>query len=452
MYVLVSHYTRSIFAGFWAAITLAFCPYVIMNSCYFLHFASVWFFPWFIFLFWKFLGYGKLKYGIGSAIIYALCLFEDQTYFFLLSLLALSTCVFFSLRKRKTTAFYFLRNSAISVALFLAIASWYLAGLVRQAFAAQAKFPVWPDPAIDYFSLHAGGLLRPSCLLATYRAIPYLASPIMVVTNVFIGYAPLFFACLALLQFNTFVPYKKKTILFWLITAAAFCLLSAGPLVFGNIPPLKNIAPYNLVCVGPLRQFRIPVRFAFVAIMSIYIIAGFGVERFLKMKRLFIKSDAIVATFLIILQGAEFLPASYPLLDLSVPCAYIGLNKKDKGTPLLVLPLGWQTSYKTVGCYNKETQYFQTIHEHPIFQGQIARIDDRYIEYYTSQPGFRYLMEAHFREPTPAERIDVVRILRDYGIKNVVISKKYFDPKCLHVLENVFHNFILSNKLQLLLY
>lgn len=449
MYMLVSYYSRSRFAGLWAGITLAFCPYVVMQSCYFLHFSSVWFFPWFIFFFWKFLGYGRLRYGAGAAIVSALCLLEDQTYFFFLLILALGMAGFFISRQRKTRDSSFWRNGAVSATIFLVISSWYLAGLIRETIVTGTRLPIWSDRAIDYFSLHAPGFFRPSPLLAAYRALPFLTTPIIHVTSVFVGYVPLFFACLALLRFNRLVPYKKKTVLFWAVTGSVFFLIAAGPHAFGSGGILKALAPYNLLCIGPLRQLRIPVRFAFVTIMSVYIIAGFGVEQFIRMKRLFIKSSVAVGTFLILLQIAEFLPAPYPLLDLTVPQVYKDLAHLDKGSPVLVLPLGWQTSYKSVGWYNKETQYFQTVHEHPIFQGQIARIDDRYIEYYTSQPGFRYLMEAHFREPSSKEIADVSRILSEYGIRHVVISKKYFSPKYLQTIQDVLANPLRNKKLQI---
>ncbi|HOU36170.1 MAG TPA: hypothetical protein PK562_02755 [Candidatus Omnitrophota bacterium] len=449
MYMLVSYYSRSRFAGLWAGLTLAFCPYVIMQSCYFLHFSSVWFFPWFILFFWKFLGHGRLRYGIGAAIVYALCLLEDQTYFLFLTLLAVFMVIFFSARKHKTLHSGFRTNAAISAALFLALSSWYLSGLIRATAAVQTRLPVWPDAAIDYFSIHWAGFLRPSPLLAAYRALPALATPIAHVTNAFVGYVPLFFACLALVRFNRLVAYKKKIVLFWVITGTIFYLLAAGPLLFGHHANLRALAPYNLLCIGPLRQMRIPVRFALVTFICVYIVAGFGVEQFMRMKRLFIKSSVCVGTFLIILQIIEFLPAPYPLLDLTVPQVYVDLAHRDKGSPVLVLPLGWQTSYKSVGYYNKETQYFQTVHEHPIFQGQIARIDDKYIDYYTSQPGFKYLMEAHFRSPTLEEQADVYRILMEYGIKNVVISTKYFSPNHLKTIQDVLAKPLLNKELQI---
>ena len=449
MYMLVSWYTRSRFAGLWAGITLAFCPYVIMQSCYFLHFSSVWFFPWFIFFFWKFLGYGKLRFGAGAAAVYALCLFEDQTYFLFLTILAVFMVVFFSARKRKTLHSGFRMNAAISAALFLGLASWYLIGLIRATAAVQTRLPVWPDAAIDYFSIHWAGLLRPSPLLAAYRTVPSLATPLAHVTNAFAGYVPLFFACLALLRINRLVAYKKRIVLFWVMTGTVFYLLAAGPLLFGPHANLCALAPYNLLCIGPLRQMRSPVRFVFVTLVSVYIVAGFGAEQFLRMKRLFIQSGVCVGTFLIILQIIEFLPGSYPLLDLTVPQVYVDLAQRDKGSPVLVLPLGWQTSYKSVGYYNKETQYFQTVHEHPLFQGQIARIDDKYIDYYTSQPGFKYLMEAHFRSPTPEEQADVYRLLKEYGIKNIIISTKYFPPHHLHTIQDALAKPLRNKELQI---
>jgi hypothetical protein len=61
---------------------------------------------------------------------------------------------------------------------------------------------------------------------------------------------------------------------------------------------------------------------------------------------------------------------------------------------------------------------YQTVHGHPVFQGQIARIPDKYFDFYTDDPGFRYLMDASNRLPTPEEAERVLEILATYRIKH----------------------------------
>ncbi|MFH1363611.1 MAG: hypothetical protein ABIH45_05355, partial [Candidatus Omnitrophota bacterium] len=117
------------------------------------------------------------------------------------------------------------------------------------------------------------------------------------------------------------------------------------------------------------------------------------------------------------------------------------LASQDKGSPVLVLPLGWQTSYKTLGGYYKEIQFYQTVHQHPIFQGQIARIEEKYLDYYLSQPGFKCLMSAEIRVPAPGDKEAVFTLLRKYGIKHVVIHPQYFDQKHLEGLAELFKGY-----------
>jgi hypothetical protein len=441
MYALTVFYSNNKIAGIWAGITLAFCPYVIIQSCYFLHFSSIWFFPWFIYFFSRFLDRGRLKFGALAAVVYGLCLLEDQTYFLILSMLAILLAINSAGRKRDVPVTEFMKNAALSTLVFLVLAGWYLTGLLVKAGAGNASFPVFPDTAIDYFSLHASGLFRPSPLLTLYRSLPYVCTPIMHITSVFAGYIPLFFAGFALIRLKHFSARIKRIILFWSLAGGLFYLLASGPLLFGNDPFMHKFAPYNLVCSGILRQLRIPARFSLITIISIYVLAAFGVDQFTTLKKGKLLSGISAGIFLIVLQVIEFMPIPYPLLDLTAPREYAALAGADKGSPVLILPLGWQSSYRTVGTYAKEIQYYQTIHGHPIFQGQIARIENSYFDYYTSQPGFRYLIEAGRRFPTSGEESAVHGLLREYGIKHVIIHMSYFDREHLIRLQKIFSGY-----------
>jgi hypothetical protein len=441
MYFLVFHFTQSRFAGFWSGLTLAFCPYVIINSCYFLHFSAIWFFPWLIYLLWKFLENGALKFSCLAALVYALSLLEDQTYFFFLTILVVFMIIYRAVEKNKTPDKIYIKNSLAGTAIFLVIALPYLWKVSIAIKSAVTSFPVWPDPVIDYFSLQITDLFRPSPLLSVYKDLPYLSAPMMHVRNIFVGYVPLFFALVALLNLRNFVPEKRRIIIFWLLTGGFFFLVALGPMPFGNNQFLNKFSFYNILCAGVLRQLRIPGRFSLVTLLAIYILAAFGLERIMKLNREKLFSNKILGLFLVGLQIIEFMPMPYPLLYLKVPKVYYDLASRDKGSAILVLPLGWQSSYKTLGRYYKEIQFYQTIHEHPIFQGQIARIEERYFDFYLSQPGFMFLMNAEKRAPLPGEKEGVFGLLRKYNIKYVVIHAQYFDKSHLDGLREMFKSY-----------
>jgi hypothetical protein len=441
MYFLVFYFTQSRIAGFWSGITLAFCPYVIMNSCYFLHFSTIWFFPWFIYFLWRFLERGTLKYSCLAALVYALSLLEDQTYFFFLTILAVFLIVSRALEKNNPPDKIYIKNSLVGLTVFFVIALPYLWNVLIAIKNSTTSFTVWPDPVIDYFSLHLSNLFRPSPLLSVYKPVPYLCTPMMHVRNIFVGYIPLFFALIALLNLKNFGSQKRRIIIFWLITGGVFFLIALGPKPFGNNQFLNKFSLYNILCAGVLRQLRIPERFALVTLFATYIIAAFGIERFMKFNRSKLLSEKSLGLFLVGLQIIEFMPMPYPLLYLKAPKVYYDLASRDKGTPILVLPLGWQNSYKSLGGYYKEIQFYQTIHEHPIFQGQVARIEERYFDFYLSQAGFRFLMDAEKRTPLPAEIEGVYDILRKYKIKYVVIHTQYFDKNHLDVLTKIFKDY-----------
>jgi hypothetical protein len=441
MYFLVFYFTKSRAAGFWSGITLAFCPYVIINSCYFLHFSSIWFFPWSVYFLWRFLDSGRLKYSCLAGLICALSMLEDQTYFFFLAILAVLMAVSRAVGNNKPPSKIYMMNLLCGAAIFIIIIFPYAGKVLSVLKSTTTAFPVWPDAAIDYFSLHITNLFRPSPLLTVYREIPYLTTPIMHITNVFAGYVPLFFAFLALLSLKSFDPEKRRIIIFWLLTGVVFFLIALGPLAFGKNQFLNNFSFYNILCTGVLRQLRIPVRFSLVTLFAIYILAAFGVERFMRLNQRKLLSDSSLGVFLVTLQVIEFLPMPYPLLDLKVPKIYSDLVSRDKKSVILVLPLGWQSSYRTLGGYYKEIQFYQTVHEHPIFQGQIARIEERYFDYYLSQPGFKFLMEAQNRMSSPKDQEAVFSLLRKYNIKYVVIHAQYFDKKHLGGLADIFKSY-----------
>ncbi|MCX5708979.1 MAG: hypothetical protein NTY14_08465 [Candidatus Omnitrophica bacterium] len=441
MYFLVFYFTQSRIAGFWSGITLAFCPYVIINSCYFLHFSTIWFFPWFIYFLWRFLDSGALKYSCLAALVYALSLLEDQTYFFFLTILTIFLIILRAVEKTKPREKNYIKNSLVGAVIFFVIALPYLWKTFIDIKSATTSFPVWPDPVIDYFSLHITNLFRPSPLLSVYKELPYLSTPMMHVSNIFVGYVPLFFALIALLNLRNFAPEKRRIIIFWLLTGGFFFLIALGPKPLGNNQFLNKFSFYNILCTGVLRQLRIPERFALVTLLAIYILAAFGIERFMRFNRSKLLSNKSLGLFLVGLQIIEFMPMPYPLLYLKVPKVYYDLASRAKGAPILVLPLGWQNSYKTLGGYYKEIQFYQTIHEHPIFQGQIARIEERYFDFYLSQPGFKFLMDAEKRKPLPGEKEGVFGILRKYNIKYVVIHTQYFDKSHLDGLREMFKDY-----------
>ena len=313
---------------------------------------------------------------------------EDQTYFFFLAILFLFLVISRALGKNKHPDKSYLKNSLAGLLIFIIIAFPYIWKALTAIKKTTTAFPVWPDPAIDFFSLHLPNLFRPSPLLTVYRELPYLSTPIMHVTSVFAGYVPLFFAFFMLVNFKGFALEKRRIIIFWLLTGAVFFLIALGPMAFGNSQFLNKFSFYNILCTGVLRQLRIPVRFSLVTLIAIYILAAFGVERFMKLNREKLLSNASLGMFLVALQIIEFLPMPYPLLFLKAPKVYSDLASRDKGSLILVLPLGWQSSYKTLGGYYKEIQFYQTVHQHPIFQGQIARIEEKYFDYYLQFPDF----------------------------------------------------------------
>jgi len=278
-------------------------------------------------------------------------------------------------------------------------------------------------------------------MLTVYRELPYIPVTIDHPTNVFAGYVPLFFALFALLNIGRISFERRKVIFFWLITGGLFLLVALGPMPFGNNQWLNKLLPYNLLCSGTLRQLRIPVRFSLVSLIGIYIIAAFGIERFVGLNKGRFFNNTVLGLFIVILQVTEFLPVPYHLLPLDVPRVYSELALHDKNMPILVLPLGWQSSYRTVGAYRQKIQYYQTIHEHPLFQGQIARIPGSYFEYYLNDKGFQYLIDADKKMPTSEEAKGVHNILKRYGIRYVVIHRSFFSGEHFYDLVKVFRDY-----------
>ncbi|MDD5347082.1 MAG: hypothetical protein PHT59_00550, partial [Candidatus Omnitrophica bacterium] len=438
MYLVCAHLTSSRPAALWAGITLAFCPYVISQSAYFLHFSNIWFFPWAIYFAWRFFDTAHAKFSAACGIVAGLCLLEDLTYFFFLTIILLLVAAFRLAVKPGVKRMDYFRNFAVGLPVFALITLAYLIQLPGAMRGMSSGFLRWPDAAVDYFSLHLPALLRPSGMLSLYRGLPFVPLPDALPTNVFIGYVPLFFVVFALAGLRNLPGTQRRVIFFWLATALIFFLIALGPLPFGKDHALNCLAPYRFVCAGPLRQLRIPVRFSLGAFIALYIIAAFGVARLLALNNSRRVHTTALCVFLLALQVMEFTPMPFPLINLEAPAAYRELASRSPSSPLLVLPLGWQSSYKTVGSYFTLIQFYQTVHGHPLFQGQIARIDGKYFDYYLSRPGFRYLMDADKKFPDDAERSDVARIIRDYGIKYAVIHTSYFDAQHVQALRQVF--------------
>ncbi|HEX2909360.1 MAG TPA: hypothetical protein VH186_01035 [Chloroflexia bacterium] len=215
-------------------------------------------------------------------------------------------------------------------------------------------------------------------------------------------------------------PVNRPGIVFWLVVAAFFALLSFGPRLHINGIEHGPTLPGALIYRLPVLNItRVPARFAVVALLALALLAAWGLVRL----RLLLPGkvrfyNGVVAVALLAL-GFELLPAPYPLAFYQVPAFYQTLaNDPRSDYSILEVPLNY-------GSHQYETAYLeaQMLHGKPLLNGYISR-NPVFPPYYGA-PVF-----LNFRDLNPQVKPDILPsqsldagILRYFGVRYVVIRK-----------------------------
>jgi len=236
---------------------------------------------------------------------------------------------------------------------------------------------------------------------------------------IFLGITPLVLAGIAIVWF------RNKHFVFWIIILLVFAILTLGPeLRFlneltGYVLPGKVL--YDSI---PGWDFnRVPARFVVMVTLSLAVLSAYAIDGIMKQR---IKSSkktitlGVIIMFFILL---EFAAIPYPTTAQEIPLIYDSIKKDTGKFAILEAPTGGQgyLDLQSDPLY----QYFQTVHEKPIFGGWATRPStetERFIQSYF----FLQFFYPGFTDDIIKQDLGEIgiSILNHYNIGYVILHKK----------------------------
>lgn len=410
MYMLVDYLTAKDrnnlinWGAFISGIIFAFAPYITMHWLGHQNLVTVWFLPLFILWLIRTVKDKQWLWPILAGIMAGVASLNDF-YNPIFLLIFSGLFILWLLLTRRITK-QILMRLLVLILIWLVIWSIWLIPALSIILSDQSNLEVMSPEAITaFYSADPLRYITPSFLNPITGWVASLIPGRFsggVEGTIFLGYTPLIIATLFLIY-----KWKKRitvkvfpSIGFWITTIGIFSLLSLGPYlkIAERIMyiPLPYLWLYNLSLYWG--HFRVPARFSLMVMLGLAVLVGIAIDTFLKHNQQRQRLWIILICSLVIL---EFIPAPYPIMDLTIPPAY-GLIKEDENsTSVMDIPWGINSGYGNKGRFQSEFIYYGTYHNKKITTGSVSRLPDSYFDFYTD-------------DQLPALTTDIVVIHKNY--------------------------------------
>ncbi len=244
--------------------------------------------------------------------------------------------------------------------------------------------------------------------------------------HIFIGYSVLALAAIGLWQLR-----RNRAVWFWAVAALFFALTALGPNITVNghatgIPGLFVIFQHLPIFKGN----RYPSRYSVMLLLSLAPLAAVGISKFKIQNSKFNFSPRILF-FILPFSFFIFENLSIPLpqSDMRVPEAYRTIAADPGDFSVLDIPFAWRNGFRITGAYTTGFmfgQFYQTVHQKPMVQGNTSRNPELSFQYFTGAPILSSLRVLETGHDLPPEQWDTDRaiagnVLRFFGIKYIVV-------------------------------
>jgi len=176
------------------------------------------------------------------------------------------------------------------------------------------------------------------------------------------------FLCAAALRLRS----RDREVRRWLAIGGAFLLWALGPYAVAFGHQLPFLLPATLVRFVPIvANARIPSRTIVMVYLAAAMLAAIGFAAL---------RDAGRKVWALALAGlalADSAPAWPPILVVDRPAIYDVLRQRPEEGAVCELPLGLRDGFGEIGRFDSRVLLYQTIHEHPITGGFVARMPPR---------------------------------------------------------------------------
>ena len=413
--------------------------------------------PFYALYFLRVLHRPNVKHAVVAGLFFAMAALAEMTFASFLALLSLILLLvaWRELRRRRRA----LAMAGLAALVALTIWSPALIPIAREFTGGNYALEGWGESI--KLSADAVGLVTPTNLNPllggneasgqnwrdALRAVEKGESRFGDINTVFLGWLTL-----ALALAGVFLARKRLAP--WIWSALVFGLFVLGPLLQINgryrfsadslLPEGVTFPlPFTLLHFVPfINANRAPNRFSVLLMLSLAVLAGYGVARLLvtvttgrredgagrarPISAVSVPSVAISA-FLAGLIILEHLAVPLPMTDARIPEVYRYIGAEEGDFAILQLPLGWRNSFGVLGSEQTNLQYFQTEHGKRMIGGNISRAPAFKMEYFGRLPLFRAITDLEmYRDVSPeldaAARAQADDLMTLYDVRYVVTT------------------------------
>jgi hypothetical protein len=252
--------------------------------------------------------------------------------------------------------------------------------------------------------------------------------------TVYLGITPLILMLVATIMISNWSIQIK----WWILTFWFFALFALGPVLHWRGQALFSL-PYQWFVEVPLfREARIPSRWIVMSSLSLAVVVGHMLSWVGKRWDKYSITINFCIAFLILF---EYLPIPLHLADRSVPLVYYTLKQDKQQGTVLDMPLGLNGSFTSLGGWNPQAMYFQTITARPIIGAHISRIPLSVINAYAQMSIIGRLAKIEQGENYTAADVQVDQRTRDevvqmLDLRYIVIPEWYEkEPGSKYILQ-----------------
>ena len=221
----------------------------------------------------------------------------------------------------------------------------------------------------------------------------------------------------------------------WTVPFVIFALWALGPYIYVAAHATTLWLPAVLVrWIPAVNNARIPARAIVVVYLLLAVLAAKGFAYLLHDRR-----KAALGWSLAALAVIDLIPQRPPLYRIERPALYETLRSQPPGA-VCELPFGLRDGFGEIGRLDARSMFFQTIHEHPMVGGFVARLPKSLPARYDALPIVGTLLRLSGGAPLPTAlpaREEAGRTLTRMGIRYVVLNHRTSPPDLLTYVERV---------------
>jgi hypothetical protein len=263
--------------------------------------------------------------------------------------------------------------------------------------------------------------------------------------HLYLGYS-----LLALALPGLWARRRERAARFWGLAALTFALLSLGPRVHVNGTDTGVVGPFILLQDLPFfKGNRYPSRYSVLLVLSLAVLAAYGLKWIMNftaesakdaekkyislpsLRPLRLIFAGLLPVSLLAVYLFEHLSVPLPLSDMRIPSVYRTIAADGGDFAVLDLPVAWRNGFRVTGIIHPVfmfNQFYQTIHQRPLLQGNTSRNPEFKFQYFTEAPLLNSLIAletGHQVDQATQERDRALasEVLRFFNIRYILIHR-----------------------------